>query len=95
MKKVFLLFVLIFIGIESQCQSVFEGKVLSKDGKPLAEASVSIENSKSFVSTNDSGFFKLTIASQASAVKLSVSRVGFIAKKFEFKKSLLIECHLD
>ena len=87
MKKVVFLLALILFGIKSQCQSVFEGKVLSKDGKSLAEASIIPENAKKIIYTNDSGFFKLTIPNSYNVIKLTVSRVGYISKKLEFNKS--------
>ena len=89
MKKVVFLLVLILFGIKSQCQSVFEGKVISKDGKPLPEASLILQNSKNIVYTNDSGFFKLNISNSYNVIKLSVSRVGYISKKLEFNKSAI------
>ena len=87
MKKVVFLLALILFGIKSQCQSVFEGKVLSKDGKSLAEASIIPENAKKIIYTNDSGFFKLTIPNSYNVIKLKPTK----RLLFSYAKQVLLK----
>lgn len=87
MKKMLLSTVFILFIFLANAQSVFEGKVFSKEGKPLADATVVLDNSKNAVSTNDSGFFALTIpATFKGDSKFTISRVGYVARKVAYKK---------
>lgn len=94
MKKVLFSVSLFLIAIGLNAQSYLEGKVLSKDQKPIADASVNLDKTNSFISTNESGYFKLSVpANFNNPLVLNVSRVGFVKKKIEVKPnsgSLLI-----
>ena len=88
MKKLLFSISLSIIALGLNAQTYFEGRVLSKDHKPIADASVNLDKTNTFISTNDSGYFKLAIAANLSTpLVLNVSRVGYVRKKVEFKKN--------
>jgi len=82
MKKILFSLALILIALTINAQSNIEGKVVSKDGKPIIDVSVNLDKTNNFISTNEQGGFKLSVpANFKKGLSLSFSRVGFISKK--------------
>ncbi len=87
MKKLLLSIFLFSIAAGLYAQSYLEGRVLSKDGKPIIDVSVNIEKTNSFISTNDSDYFKLSVPSNFNGpIVLNFARVGFVGKKLSAKR---------
>ena len=87
MKKLLLSIFLFSIAAGLYAQSYLEGRVLSKDGKPIIDVSVNLEKTNSFISTNDSGYFKLSVPSNFNGpIVLNFARVGFVGKKLSAKR---------
>jgi TonB-linked SusC/RagA family outer membrane protein len=86
MKKLLLSTALLLVGIITFAQSTIEGKVLSKDGKPVADVSVIILKTNISVSTNELGNFKLNVPASAKLpFQISFSRVGYNTKNVQVK----------
>lgn len=84
MKKLLLSTAILLIGLVACAQSNVEGRVVTNDGKPIADVTIKLDNAKQFVSSNDSGFFKLPVpANYVKQIKLDFSRVGYVSKKIE------------
>ncbi len=81
---VLLFFILVAFGANAQNRTI-TGTVLSKDGTPLANASVIVVGQKTGVSTSADGTFSISVP--ASASQLQVSYVGSVTQKVDISSS--------
>lgn len=96
MKKLLLSTVMLLIGLAAFAQSSLQGRIFSKDGRPIPDASIKLGNLKFLVSSNDSGIFKLPVpANYGKPIELLVSRVGFVTKKVEAKANINVVVYLE
>lgn len=89
MKKIFIsIIVSAIFCIGLKAQTTLEGKITAKDGKPLADVSVNLLKTNSFVFSDEKGAFKLVVpANFKQPLALNFSRVGYAVKKVDVKNN--------
>ncbi|MCX6294131.1 MAG: carboxypeptidase-like regulatory domain-containing protein, partial [Sphingobacteriales bacterium] len=89
MKKIYLMMMLLTVTSYSIAQDVIKviGKVVSKDGKNLSKATVSIVNlqtkDSTKVTTDDEGTFKVSLSNQSYNFLITYIGYDFILKKID------------
>lgn len=68
------------VSISAQRQIVLKGKVIDRDGKPIAMAIVAVENSSFGTYTNEFGIYELKLSSEK--VFVVISALGYITQRY-------------
>jgi TonB-linked SusC/RagA family outer membrane protein len=87
MKKILLCIVIsLSFCVSSYAQNILEGKVISKDNKPIADVTIVLQKTTISVSTNEVGAFRISIPSNVKLpFLLNFSRVGYTTKTIQVK----------
>ena len=78
----------VLIVTSALAQTAVSGKVLDKDGNPIAGAAIKVKGTRQGVNADDNGVFKLTLTS--ANAKLTVSAIGYVATEVTAAANLTI-----